>query len=81
LSGGFEEMSNNKMKILTERQKAVLETIRIRLTEKEALQYLSTYGFEMSDTTWYREKNKLEKMKLERLYYIILLNLVLISNI
>ena len=24
----------------------------------------------MSDTTWYREKNKLEKMKLERLYHI-----------
>jgi hypothetical protein len=57
------------MKILTERQKAVLETIRMRLTEKEALQYLSTYGFEMSDTTWYREKSKLEKMILERLYH------------
>ena len=63
-------MSNNKIKILTERQKAVIETMKMRLTEKEALQYLSDYGFEMSDTTWYREKNKLEKMKLERLYHI-----------
>ena len=63
-------MSNNKIKILTERQKVVLETMKMRLTEKEALGYLSESGFEMSDTTWYREKSKLEKMKLERLYYI-----------
>ena len=63
-------MSNNKIKTLTERQKAVIETMKMRLTEKEAIQYLSDYGFEMSDTTWYREKNKLEKMKLERLYHI-----------
>jgi hypothetical protein len=63
-------MSNNKMKPLTERQQAVLETVKMRLTEKEAIKYLSTYGFEISDTTWYREKNKLEKMKLERLYHI-----------
>ena len=63
-------MSNNKIKILTERQKAVIETMKMRLTEKEALKYLRDSGFEMSDTTWYREKNKLEKMKLERLYHI-----------
>ena len=63
-------MSNNKIKILTERQKAVIETMKMRLTEKEALAYLSDYGFEMSDTTWYREKNKLENMKLDRLYHI-----------
>ena len=63
-------MSNNKMKPLTDRQQAVLETVKMRLREKEALAYLSDYGFEMSDTTWYREKNRLEKMKLERLYYI-----------
>jgi hypothetical protein len=58
------------MKILTERQKAVIETMKMRLTEKEALDYLSDSGFEMSDTTWYREKSKLEKMKLNRLYQI-----------
>jgi hypothetical protein len=60
----------NKTNILTERQKAVLETIRMRLTEKEALEYLRNAGFEMSDTTWYREKKQLEKMKLKRLYHI-----------
>jgi len=62
--------NNNKTNILTERQKAVLETIRMRLTENEALTYLRNVGFETSDTTWYREKKKLEKMKLERLYHI-----------
>jgi hypothetical protein len=60
----------DKTNILTERQKAVLETIRMRLTEKEALEYLRNAGFEMSDTTWYREKKQLEKMKLKRLYHI-----------
>jgi hypothetical protein len=60
----------DKTNILTERQKAVLETIRMRLTEKEALEYLRNTGFEISDTTWYREKKQLEKMKLRRLYHI-----------
>jgi hypothetical protein len=60
----------DKTNILTERQKAVVETIRMRLTEKEALEYLRNAGFETSDTTWYREKKQLEKMKLKRLYHI-----------
>jgi hypothetical protein len=42
----------------------------MRLTEKQALAYLKEVGFEMSDTTWYREKNKVEKLKLKRLYHI-----------
>jgi maleate cis-trans isomerase len=56
--------------ILSERQKAVMETVKMRLTEKESLEYLKDNGFEISDTTLYREKNKLEKMKLKRLYQI-----------
>jgi len=60
----------NKTNIVTDRQKAVLETMRMRLTEKEALEYLRNAGFEMSDTTWYREKKQLEEMKLKRLYHI-----------
>ena len=59
-----------KSNIISERQKAVIETIRMRLTEKQALAYLKEVGFEMSDTTWYREKNKVEKLKLKRLYHI-----------
>jgi len=60
----------NKTNIVTDRQKAVLETMRMRLTEKEALEYLRNAGFQMSDTTWYREKKQLEEMKLKRLYHI-----------
>jgi hypothetical protein len=59
-----------KTNMITERQRAVLETMRMRLVERDALAYLKEVGFEMSDTTWYREKNKLEKMKLQRLYHI-----------
>ena len=59
-----------KSNIITERQRAVLETIRMKLSERQALSYLKEVGFEMSDTTWYREKNKLEKMKLKRLFHI-----------
>ena len=40
------------------------------ITEKQALAYLKEVGFEVSDTTWYREKNKVEKLKLKRLYHI-----------
>jgi len=56
--------------ILTERQKAVLDTVKMRLIEKESLEYLKDNDFEISDTTLYREKSKLEKMKLKRLYQI-----------
>ena len=64
-------MSNNKNNnLLTDRQKTVLETVKMRLTEKESLEYLKDNGFEISDTTLYREKSKLEKMKLKRLYQI-----------
>ena len=60
-------MSNNKNNnLLTDRQKTVLKTV----TEKESLEYLKDNGFEISDTTLYREKSKLEKMKLKRLYQI-----------
>ena len=61
---------NNKNNTLTDRQKAVLETVKMRLTEKESLEYLKDNGFEISDTTLYREKSKLEMMKLKRLYQI-----------
>ena len=64
-------MSNNKNNnLLTDRQKTVLETVKMRLTEKESLEYLKDNGFEISDTTLFREKSKLEKMKLKRLYQI-----------
>lgn len=57
-------------RLLSERTRAVLETMRMRLTETQSLAYLKELGFECSHATLYREKAKLEKMKLQRLYHI-----------
>ena len=59
-----------KSSILNDRQKAVIETIRMRLNEKQSLEYLKEVGFDIGPATYYREKRKLESMKLKRLYQI-----------
>jgi hypothetical protein len=53
---------------ITDRQNVVIETITMRLSTKEALVYLHEYGFRIKEATFYREKAKLEKTKLQRLY-------------
>ena len=58
-------------RLLSERTRAVLEAMRMRLTETQSLAYLTELGFECSHATLYREKAKLEKMKLQRLYHIV----------
>ncbi|MGI9011907.1 MAG: hypothetical protein ACR2F1_12065 [Nitrososphaeraceae archaeon] len=59
-----------KLGELSDRQKAIVESIRMRLNEKQALIYLEDIGFEMSARTYYREKCKVESLKLKRLYHI-----------
>jgi hypothetical protein len=59
-----------KSRLLTDRQKAVIETIRMRLTEKQSLAYLKEMGFEISPKTYYNDKRKVESHKLKRLYHI-----------
>ena len=59
-----------KSNIITDRQRAVIETMRMHLSEKLALAYMKGEGFDISSKTWYRDKAKLEKMKLKRLYHI-----------
>jgi hypothetical protein len=58
-----------KSSILTERQRAVIETIRMRLSEQQSLEYLKEVDFPCSVSTFYREK-KVDEMKLKRLYHI-----------
>jgi hypothetical protein len=41
-----------KSSILSDRQKAVIETIRMRLNEKQSLEYLKEVGFEMAPATY-----------------------------
>jgi len=60
----------NKPNLITDRQRAVVETMRMKLSERLALAYLKGEGFEMCAMTWYREKRKLESLKLKRLYHI-----------
>jgi hypothetical protein len=57
-----------KTSILNERQKTVIETIRMRHSEQQSLEYLKEVGFACSAATFYREKKKVEELKLKRLY-------------
>src|SRR5215213_9099795 len=59
-----------KRRLLNDREKNVIETIRMRLTEKQSLAYLKEMGFDISPKTYYNDKRKVESMKLKRLYHI-----------
>ena len=56
--------------MLSDTDKAVLETMRMRLTTDQALQYLKNNEFPMSRASYFRYKKKLEEKKLKRLYEI-----------
>ena len=56
------------LRTISDRQKVVIETVTMRLSTKEALLYLHEHGFPIKEATYYREKAKLENMKMERLY-------------
>lgn len=56
------------LRSLTDRQKVVIETMTMRLSTKESLIYLHEHDFPIKEATYYRDKAKLENMKLERLY-------------
>jgi hypothetical protein len=55
---------------LSDTKRAVLETVRMRLSEKQALLYLEGMGFPMKRSMYYRHKAALEAKKLERLHFI-----------
>ena len=57
-------------RLLSDRQRAVIETIRMRLTEEQSLVYLKEIGYNIGPATLYREKRKVENLKLKRLYHI-----------
>jgi hypothetical protein len=58
------------LSILSDTEKAVVETIRMRLSTEQALQYMKENGFFVSRATYFRHKKKLEEKKLERLYHM-----------
>ena len=42
----------------------------MRLNEKQSLEYLKEIGFDIGPATYYREKRRVEDLKLKRLYHI-----------
>lgn len=58
------------LKPLNEKMQRVLETIRMRLSERESLIYLAETGFPLRRGMYYQYKKRLEKQKLERLHFI-----------
>ena len=58
------------LSILSDTQKAVVDTITMRLDLTNALDYVKHVGFPMKRRTYYRHKKKIEDMKLERMRFI-----------
>ncbi len=58
------------LSILTETQRAIVETITMRLHIVQALQYVKDAGFEMSRAKYFRQKKKIEGMRMERMQHI-----------
>lgn len=58
------------LSILSDSQRLVVDTVTMRLTTKQALEYLKEHGHEMSESTYFRQKRKIEKLKMKRLYHI-----------
>jgi len=59
-----------KINVISDRQKAVLETMRMRLSTNQSLEYLKDVGFNISERTLRNDKKKLNDIKLTRLYHI-----------
>jgi hypothetical protein len=60
----------DKLSMLSDTEKAVVETITMRLNTKEALQYMKDAGQEICERTYFRQKKKVESLKWERLIHI-----------
>jgi len=58
------------LSILSDTQKAVVDTITMRLNLAHALDYVKHLGFPMGRRTYYRHKKKIQEMKLERMHFI-----------
>lgn len=62
--------------MLSDIEKLVVETIRMRLTTQQALKYMRDHEFPVSRATYFRHKRRVEGKKLERVYHIAKLGFV-----
>jgi hypothetical protein len=60
----------DKLSVLSDSEKAVVETIIMRLNTKHSLQYMKDAGHEMCERTYFRQKKKVESLKWERPVHI-----------
>jgi hypothetical protein len=58
-----------KLNILNDTEKAVVQTITMKLHTNEALSYLKDCGIKMARRSYFRYKKKVESMKWERLVH------------
>lgn len=58
------------LSLLTDRQRAIFETIRMRLSPKDAILYLRDQGIPLMDLKCYKDATKLKEPDLERFYHI-----------
>jgi hypothetical protein len=58
------------LSILSDSQKAVVDTIVMKLKLNQCLEYVEEVGYKMSERTYYRKKKQVEDMKLERMRFI-----------
>lgn len=58
------------LSILNDSQKAIVDTMTMRFGTKQSLAYLKEHGHEMNERTFFRQKKKIESLKLKRLYHI-----------
>lgn len=58
------------LSILNDTQKAIVETLIMRLNTKQSLFYLKEHGYEMSESTYFRNKRKIESAKIGRVHHI-----------
>ena len=56
--------------MMSEYKRAVLTTLTMRLTRKEALDYLKELGYPMSESTLGRIKSELRRTSLSRMHKI-----------
>jgi hypothetical protein len=58
-----------KLSILSDTEKAVVQTITMKLPPEQALTYLKDCGFKMARRSYFRYKKKVESMKWQRLVH------------
>jgi hypothetical protein len=58
------------LNILSDSQKAIVDTMTMRLNTKQSLEYLKEHGYEMNERKFFRQKKKVDGLKLKRLYHI-----------